>query len=235
MSRSSWPNVAYETVRFRLQFARNLRTRRPKPSGQWHLDEMVVSIQGWRLYLWRAVDSEGEVPDLLTQEAGLCPSGARHRQAALVCLGQARTRLSARREQGLRANNRAENSHQGATTRAQDARLQVARINAAPPPLPRGRPTTPSHSSATPSPVVRSTLSGRKRHARGKSRLPQQKLTLTPADVRPQMRCRDSAPQNAAAYRALYEHYRILAEDPAIRRVMNRLRGGVALRNHETH
>jgi L-ribulokinase len=42
-------------------------------------------------------------------------------------------------------------------------------------------------------------------------------------------------PQNAAAYRALYEHYRILAEDPAIRRVMNRLRGGVALRNHETH
>jgi hypothetical protein len=168
-------------------------------------------------------------------KTGLCPSGARHRQAALVCLGQARTRLSARREQGLRANNRAENSHQGATTRAQDARLQVARINAAPPPLPRGRPTTPSHSSATPSPVVRSTLSGRKRHARGKSRLPQQKLTLTPADVRPQMRCRDSAPQNAVAYRALYEHYRILAEDPAIRRVMNRLRGGVALRNHETH
>jgi transposase-like protein len=44
--------------------ARSLRRLRPRPSDQWHLDEMVVSIQGRRMYLWRAVDSEGEVLDL---------------------------------------------------------------------------------------------------------------------------------------------------------------------------
>jgi transposase-like protein len=36
-------------------------------SGIWHLDEMVISIQGRRLYLWRAVDSEGEILDILVQ------------------------------------------------------------------------------------------------------------------------------------------------------------------------
>ena len=65
-------DVSYETVgrwvqKFGLQFARNLRARRARPSGQWHLDEMVVSISGKHHWLWRAVDSEGEVLDLLVQ------------------------------------------------------------------------------------------------------------------------------------------------------------------------
>ena len=64
--------VSYETVRrwvlkFGPAFARNLRRLRPRPADTWHLDEMVVSIQGRRMYLWRAVDSEGEVLDLLVQ------------------------------------------------------------------------------------------------------------------------------------------------------------------------
>jgi transposase-like protein len=64
--------VSCETVRrwvrrFGPAFARNRRRLRPRPSDVWHLDEMVVSIQGRRLYLWRAVDSEGEVLDLLVQ------------------------------------------------------------------------------------------------------------------------------------------------------------------------
>jgi putative transposase len=63
-------DVSYETVRrwvlkFGPLFARNLRRTRPKPTGTWHLDEMVVSIQGERMYLWRAVDSEGEILDVL--------------------------------------------------------------------------------------------------------------------------------------------------------------------------
>ena len=91
-------DVLYETVRrwvlkFGLQFARNLRARRPRPSGQWHLDEMVVSIGGNRHWLRRAVDREGEVLDLLVQSRrDMC--------------------FSARHEQGLRQNNSAENSHQ---------------------------------------------------------------------------------------------------------------------------
>src|SRR5215203_6102139 len=64
--------TSYETVRrwvlkFGPLFARNLRWVRPKPTSTWHLDEMVISIQGRRMYLWRAVDSEGEVLDLLVQ------------------------------------------------------------------------------------------------------------------------------------------------------------------------
>src|SRR5919108_6119793 len=52
-------DVSYETVRrwvlkFDLAFARNLRRLRPRPADIWHLDEMVVSIQGRRMYLWRA-------------------------------------------------------------------------------------------------------------------------------------------------------------------------------------
>src|SRR6202043_2548306 len=39
----------------------------PRPSDRWHLDEMVVRIAGKRTYLWRAVDDEGEVLDMLVQ------------------------------------------------------------------------------------------------------------------------------------------------------------------------
>jgi transposase-like protein len=65
-------NISYETVRrwvlkFGPAFARNLRRLRPKPSSTWHLDEMMASIQGQRMYLWRAVDSEGEILDTLVQ------------------------------------------------------------------------------------------------------------------------------------------------------------------------
>jgi len=56
-------DVSYETVRrwsvtFGLFYARNLRRFRPRPDVRWHLDEMFVSINGKRMYLWRAVDSD---------------------------------------------------------------------------------------------------------------------------------------------------------------------------------
>jgi putative transposase len=65
-------DISYETVRrwvlkFGALYACNLRRQRPRPTGRWHLDEMVVRIAGRRMYLWRAVDSEGEVLDLLVQ------------------------------------------------------------------------------------------------------------------------------------------------------------------------
>src|ERR687885_335350 len=64
--------ISYETVRrwvlkFGPAIARNLRRLRPRPSPRWHLDEMVVRIAGRRMYLWRAVDDEGEVLDVLVQ------------------------------------------------------------------------------------------------------------------------------------------------------------------------
>jgi len=65
-------DISYETVRrwvakFGPLFARELRKRRPRPTGRWHLDEMVVRIAGKRHSLWRAVDDEGEVLDILVQ------------------------------------------------------------------------------------------------------------------------------------------------------------------------
>src|SRR6266478_4350993 len=47
--------------------ARRLRQQRPRPSDRWQLDEMVARIAGKRMYLWRAVDHEGEVLDMLVQ------------------------------------------------------------------------------------------------------------------------------------------------------------------------
>src|SRR5713226_437399 len=74
-------DVSYESIRrwvlkFGPAIARRLRQGRPKPTAHWHLDEMVVRIAGRRMYLWRAVDSEGEVLDILVQ-------GGRDKAAAL--------------------------------------------------------------------------------------------------------------------------------------------------------
>ena len=46
---------------------RRLRPRRRRPRDRWHLDEMVVRLTGRRMYLWCAVDQEGEIFDLLIQ------------------------------------------------------------------------------------------------------------------------------------------------------------------------
>ena len=62
----------YETVRRWVNYfgpivAANLRKRRPKPHSTWHLDEVYLKIGGRMVYLWRAVDAEGEVLDVLVQ------------------------------------------------------------------------------------------------------------------------------------------------------------------------
>src|ERR1700678_4659539 len=73
--------VSYETVRrwvnhFGPMIAADLRKRRPKPYTTWHLDEVYLKISGRMVYLWRAVDAEGEVLDVLVQSR-------RNKQAAL--------------------------------------------------------------------------------------------------------------------------------------------------------
>src|SRR5258707_5603440 len=126
--------VHYEAVRrwvlkFGPGFAGRLRRSRPRPSDRWHLDEMVVRIAGKRMYLWRAVDHEGEVLDMLVQRRRDKRAALRLMRKLLRKLGFAprllttgklgsygsafrHLRLTCPHEQGLRANNRAENSHQ---------------------------------------------------------------------------------------------------------------------------
>jgi putative transposase len=126
--------VSYETIRcwiikFGPQIARNLKRRRPAPSPRWHLDEMVCSVGSRRMYLWRAVDDEGEVLDLVMQRrrdtgaalkllrrllrnqpvepTSITTDGLSSYTAALKELELTDLHHSGR----LRENNRAENSH----------------------------------------------------------------------------------------------------------------------------
>jgi putative transposase len=127
-------DASYETVRrwvlkFGLAIAANIRRSRPRPSDHWHLDEMVISIRGDRYWLWRAVDNEGEVLDFLVQRRRNAKVARKLMVKLLKKYGFVPTRivtdhlrsypaafrsmrLTAEHDRGLRANNRAENSHQ---------------------------------------------------------------------------------------------------------------------------
>src|SRR5271154_2588320 len=66
-------DISHETVRFWWNrfgpiFAAEIRKRRivqmrAYPQLRWHLDEVIVKVNGKLFYLWRAVDHEGEVLD----------------------------------------------------------------------------------------------------------------------------------------------------------------------------
>ena len=51
----------------RAGIACRLRRRRGRPADKWHLDEVFLTINGRRQYLWRAVDQDGNVLDILVQ------------------------------------------------------------------------------------------------------------------------------------------------------------------------
>jgi len=62
--------LTYETIRqccrrFGQHYANQLRRRRAQTGDKWHLDEVVLSINGKQHYLWRAVDQHGHVLDIL--------------------------------------------------------------------------------------------------------------------------------------------------------------------------
>ncbi|MET7354601.1 IS6 family transposase [Streptomyces mirabilis] len=126
--------VSYETIRrwcakFGRAYANGLRRRHPRPGDKWHLDEVFIKVNGELKYLWRAVDQDGNVLDILVQnrrdkaaarrffrrlmkKTGTVPRvgvtdklrsyGAAHREVM--------PSVEHRSHKGL--NNRAENSHQ---------------------------------------------------------------------------------------------------------------------------
>jgi putative transposase len=64
--------VSHETVRqwglkFGQAFANQIRRRLPRAGDKWHLDEVLVKIAGVKHWLWRAVDQDGCVLDVLVQ------------------------------------------------------------------------------------------------------------------------------------------------------------------------
>lgn len=127
-------DVSYETIRrwaekFGKSYARRLRCIRPKPSATWHIDEVFLKIGGKQFYLWRAVDDEGEVLNILLQSRRNTAAASkflrriikRHQTTPnIVVTDKWRPSISATQEilpstlhlVGKRLNNRAENSHQ---------------------------------------------------------------------------------------------------------------------------
>jgi putative transposase len=64
--------VSRETVRlwinrFGRHFADCIRKGRPQPKDKWHMDEVVITIAGRKFWLWRAIDADGDVLDILVQ------------------------------------------------------------------------------------------------------------------------------------------------------------------------
>jgi putative transposase len=136
--------VSYETVRrwvshFGPMIAADLRKRRMKPHTTWHLDEVYLKIDGQMVYLWRAVDAEGEVLDVLVQSKRNKEAALRLMRKLLKKYAFAPERLvtddlpsysaaardlgmQRRHERGRWKNNRAENSHQ--PTRRRERKMQ---------------------------------------------------------------------------------------------------------------
>ncbi|MER7690944.1 IS6 family transposase [Streptomyces sp. NPDC097610] len=125
--------VSHETVRrwcgkFGQAYADSLRRTRPRPSDKWHLDEVFIKVNGEWKYLWRAVDQDGSLLDILVQSRRDKAAAKRFFRRLLKRTGavprivtdKLRSYSAAHREvmpsvehrchKGL--NNRAENSHQ---------------------------------------------------------------------------------------------------------------------------
>ena len=126
--------VSYETIRqwarkFGQAFANQIRRRLPAAGDKWHLDEVVLTISGLRHWLWRAIDQNGLVLDILVQSRRDTQAAKRllrkllKRQCRvprvmitdkLASYGAAKREVMPsvehRKHKGL--NNRAENSHQ---------------------------------------------------------------------------------------------------------------------------
>ena len=134
--------VTHKTVRqwaekFGRDYANKIRRRTPRLGDKWHLDEAVVSINGKKHFLWRAVDQDGFVLEVLVQSRRDTKAAKRLIRKLLTNYGYAprvmitdklKSYAAANRQIGLTScdhrqhkglNNRAENSHQPIRRREQ--------------------------------------------------------------------------------------------------------------------
>jgi putative transposase len=145
--------VSHETVRqwcakFGQTYANSLRRRRPRPGDKWHVDEVFIKICGKTQYLWREVDQQGTVLDILvtfrrdaraaTKFFRKLLKGLEYVPRVLITdklasYGAARRRMlrSVEHRQSKYLNNRAENSHQ--PTRARERHTSGPAATGSPP------------------------------------------------------------------------------------------------------
>ena len=127
-------SVTYETIRqwglkFGREFVNRVRRRATRRGDKWHLDEVVITIAAKKHWLWRAVDQEGFVLDVLVQSRRDKKAAKRlfrkllkkqGRVPRVLITDKLRSYAAAKREimpgvehrQHKGLNNRAENSHQ---------------------------------------------------------------------------------------------------------------------------
>jgi putative transposase len=135
----TYKGVRYWCRKFGQQYANQLRRRSPRPGDTWHLDEVFLTIHGERHYLWRAVDQDGHVLDILVQRRRDKNAAKRFFRKLLkgltyvprvIITDQLKSYGAALREilpsvehrQHRYLNNRAENSHQ--PTRQRERHMQ---------------------------------------------------------------------------------------------------------------
>lgn len=136
--------VSYEAVRqwclkFGQHYANKIRHRRGNLGDTWFMDEVFVTINGGRHYLWRAVDQDGDVLDILVQKHRDRKAAKRFFRKLLkgmrysprvIVTDKLRSYGAAKKEimpdvthqQGKWQNNRAENSHQPTRQRERQMR-----------------------------------------------------------------------------------------------------------------
>jgi len=142
--------VSYEAIRcwcvkFGPQYARAIRRKRGRLGDIWHVDELFIKIRGQRYYLWRAVDQDGDVIDILVTKKRDRRAAKRFFRRALKHQGRPpwhlvtdklRSYPAAHREvfpsvvhrTGQYENNRAEVSHQH--TREKERQMKRFKSNA---------------------------------------------------------------------------------------------------------
>ncbi|MGC1443818.1 MAG: IS6 family transposase [Burkholderiaceae bacterium] len=136
--------VSYESIRrwclkFGPMYQRTLKRRESKGSDRWHVDEVFIKVNGEQFYLWRAVDQDGDVLDILVQRRRNRVAAERFFRKVLERQGRAprvvvTDRLKSypsavnnvlpgsRHDTRCYANNRSENSHQA--TRRKERQIQ---------------------------------------------------------------------------------------------------------------
>ena len=136
--------VSYETIRewsqkFGGTYAKRMRSKRHPLGDRWHLDEVFLTINGKLQYLWRAVDQDGDVLDILVQPRRNKKAakkffrkllkGLQYVPRAIItdklrsyAASKAEVMPSVEHHQQGRLNNRAENSHQ--PTRERERRMR---------------------------------------------------------------------------------------------------------------
>ncbi len=136
--------VSYETIRqwsrkFGSEYARRLKRKEGRLGDHWYLDEMFVKIQGRQMYLWRAVDQDGDVLDILVQSRRDARAAKRFFRKLLKGQGSGPSRLitdklksygaahremtpSVPHETSRWSNNRAEVSHEAVRHRERQLR-----------------------------------------------------------------------------------------------------------------